>query len=92
MFPDKRQPSLMRLIAKAKEYECCCKFGRGIGFTEVQVQEFFEQITVRAVVLPSRANRPKPVKPLRPGSEYERVWQMLVDAKRANRVHKNRPS
>lgn len=45
MFPENRRPALKRLIAKAKEAGCCCKLGRGIGFTPEQVQTFLGYLT-----------------------------------------------
>lgn len=38
LFPEGHRTSLRRLIAKAKEANCCCKLGRGIGFIEDQVK------------------------------------------------------
>lgn len=45
LFPDGHRPSLRRLIAKAKEANCCCKLGRGIGFTEDQVKALWAYIS-----------------------------------------------
>ena len=45
LFPEGRRPSLRRLIAKAKEANCCCKLGRGIGFTEEQVHALWKYLS-----------------------------------------------
>ena len=45
LFPEGHRPSLRRLIAKAKEANCCCKMGRGIGFTEDQVKALWAYIS-----------------------------------------------
>lgn len=45
MFPDGRKPELRNIIRKAKDLGCCCKLGRGVGFTDEQVAQFFQAIT-----------------------------------------------
>lgn len=44
-FPEGHRPSLRRLISKAKEASCCCKLGKGIGFTEDQVKALLVYIS-----------------------------------------------
>ena len=81
MFPENHRPSLKRVIAKAKEAGCCCKLGRGIGFTPDQVQTFFEYISR------SSAPRNTPTQGCvksgggRPGSSYLRTRELLLEAK-----------
>lgn len=80
MFPDNRRPSLKRLIAKAKEAGCCCKLGRGIGFTPEQVQTFLGYLTC-SVSKSTRNARPTTSSPGRlEGSAYLRARELLTGA------------
>ena len=84
MFPENRRPALKRLIAKAKEAGCCCKLGRGIGFTPEQVQTFLGYLTC-SVSKSTRSGRPITSSPGRSeGSAYLKARELLTGASQSN--------
>jgi hypothetical protein len=76
-FPEGHRTSLRRLIAKAKEANCCCKLGRGIGFTEEQVKALLVYISQ-----PSRNLVPNHHPGRRTGSTYTEVRARLISEKK----------
>jgi hypothetical protein len=78
-FPEGRRPSLRRLIAKAKEANCCCKLGRGIGFTEDQVRALWAYISQSPVNNVMSRRGPSHY---RKSSTYEEVRALLTKEKR----------
>lgn len=86
MFPENRRPSVRTVIQKAKLAGCCCKLGRGIGFTKEQVDAFIAYFTTQDIR--HAFERPKfgKVVPLKkPGSTYLQVRALLTEGKTKHR-------
>lgn len=81
-FPDGHRPSVRRLIRVARQVNCCCKLGRGIGFTADQVKQLQAYLSCSGSSV-TRKDRltGTSVAPLR-GSTYLKVRERLNARKR----------
>lgn len=81
-FPDGHRPSVRRLIRVARQVNCCCKLGRGIGFTADQVKQLQAYLSCSGSSV-TRKDRltGTSVAPLR-GSTYLKVREQLNARKR----------
>ena len=79
MFPEGRRPELRSVIRKAKDLGCCCKLGRGIGFTAQQVNDFFAGITA----VPKTSHRTELSSPIgRQEDTYKEVLKRLQEGRK----------
>ena len=81
LFPEGRRPSLRRIVSEARKRGCCCRLGRGIGFTLGQVEALIQEC--------SRSNATKAVRTgllrARSGaSAYSKARELLTEALRNN--------
>ena len=81
LFPEGRRPSLRRIVSEARKRGCCCRIGRGIGFTLGQVEALLEQCSgsnaTKAVRTGSSPARLK-------ASPYLKARELLTEALRSN--------
>lgn len=95
MFPEGHRPSLRRLISTAKLAGCCCKLGKGIGFTDDHVKGLIDYISQGNHLSPHRPkSNPLMKEAPKPGEAYLRARALLTevqDKKNAKGATHSRP-
>lgn len=81
-FPDGHRPSVRRLIRVARQVNCCCKLGRGIGFTADQVKQLQAYLSCSGSSVTRKDRLTGTSVAPSPGSTYLKVREQLNELKR----------
>lgn len=81
LFPEGRRPSLRRIVSEARKRGCCCRLGRGIGFTLGQVEALLEQCSGSNA---TKAVRTGSLRARLKASPYLKARELLTEALRNN--------